>query len=163
MHDQARTLEEDKRTNVFILDNVALGCADSVQLNTKQEGRFKIDIRKTGGQTPVVLAYGESENMIQITPTGRTQYNIYSKNKSQKKTEFVPLTAQQLSYLGKQDVYLAPIFEGVFAASRTNCYWGDWVLNVVLPLTSCDFCSQILSVYKRSIEVFFLFWRVVFT
>ena len=101
--------------------------------------------------------------MIQITPTGRTQYNIYSKNKSQKKTEFVPLTAQQLSYLGKQDVYLAPIFEGVFAASRTNCYWGDWVLNVVLPLTSCDFCSQILSVYKRSIEVFFLFWRVVFT
>ena len=163
MHDQTRTLEEDRRTNVFILDNVALGCADSVQLNPKQEGRFKIDIRKTGGQTPVVLAYGESENMIQITPTGRTQYNIYSKNKSQKKTEFVPLTAQQLSYSGKQDVYLAPIFEEVFAASRTNCYWGDWVLNVVLPLTSCDFCSQILSVYKRSIEVFFLFWRVVFT
>lgn len=60
MHDQTRTLEEDKRTNVFILDNVALGCADSVQLNPKQEGRFKIDIRKTGGQTPVVLAYGES-------------------------------------------------------------------------------------------------------
>ena len=32
----------------------------------------------------------------------------------------------------------------------------------VLPLTSCDFCSQILSVYERSIEVF-LFFLVVFT
>ena len=36
-----------------------------------------------------------------------------------------------------------------FRASRTNCYCGDWVLHVVLPLTSCDFCSQILSVYER--------------
>ena len=47
-----------------------------------------------------------------------------------------------------------------FRANRTNCYCGEWVLHVVLPLTSCDFCSQILSVYERSIEVFFfhLFW-----
>ena len=36
---------------------------------------------------------------------------------------------------------------------------GDWVLHVVLPLTSCNFCFQILSVYERSIEgFFFLFW-----
>ena len=48
-----------------------------------------------------------------------------------------------------------------FRASRTNCYCGDWVLHVVLPLTSCDFCSQILSVYERSIKVFS--FLVVFT
>ena len=45
-----------------------------------------------------------------------------------------------------------------FRASSTNCYCDDWVLHVVLPLTSCDFCSQILSVYERSIEVFFFFF-----
>ena len=28
----------------------------------------------------------------------------------------------------------------------------------MLPLTSCDFCSQILSVYERSIEVFLFFF-----
>ena len=45
-----------------------------------------------------------------------------------------------------------------FHASRTNCYCGDWVLHVVLPLTSWDFCSQILSIYERSIKVsLFLF------
>ena len=44
-----------------------------------------------------------------------------------------------------------------FRASRTNRYCGDWVLHVALPLTSCDFCSQILCVYERSIGVFFFF------
>ena len=44
-----------------------------------------------------------------------------------------------------------------FRTSRTNRYCGDWVLHVVLPLTSCDFCSQILCVYERSIGVFFFF------
>ena len=44
---------------------------------------------------------------------------------------------------------------------QKNCKCGDWVLHIVLPLTSCDFCSQILSVYERSIALFF-FW-VVFT
>ena len=28
-----------------------------------------------------------------------------------------------------------------FRASCTNCYCGDWVLHVVLPLTTCDFSS----------------------
>ena len=32
--------------------------------------------------------------------------------------EFVPFTTEQLSYLAKQDPYLAPIFEGVFAADQ---------------------------------------------
>ena len=49
-----------------------------------------------------------------------------------------------------------------FRASRTNCYCGDWVLHVVLPLTSCDFCSQILSIYEHSIKVFSsIFWLVL--
>ena len=46
-----------------------------------------------------------------------------------------------------------------FRASCTSCYRGDWVLHVVLPLTTCDFCSQILSVYERLTKVsFFFFW-----
>ena len=32
--------------------------------------------------------------------------------------EFVPFTAEQLSYFAKQDPCLAPIFEGVFAADQ---------------------------------------------
>ena len=32
--------------------------------------------------------------------------------------EFVPFTTEQLSYLAKQDPYLAPIFAGVFAADE---------------------------------------------
>ena len=32
--------------------------------------------------------------------------------------EFVPFTTEQLSYLAKQDPYLAPIFEGVFAVDQ---------------------------------------------
>ena len=50
-----------------------------------------------------------------------------------------------------------------FRASLRNCYCGDWVLHLVLPLTSCDFCSQILSVYEHSIEVFPFFWGGGFT
>lgn len=37
---------KDKSTNLFMWDNVASGCADSVQLNPKQEGHVKIVIRK---------------------------------------------------------------------------------------------------------------------
>ena len=48
-------------------------------------------------------------------------------------------------------------------AQKVNCCCGDWVLHALLPLTSCDFCSQILSIYERSIEVFFSFFLVVFT
>ena len=36
-------------------------------------------------------------------------------------------------------------------------------LHVLLPLTSYDLYSQILSVYERSIEVFLFFFLVVFT
>ena len=53
-------------------------------------------------------------------------------------------------------------FVMIFRASRTNCYCGDWVLHVILPLTSCDFCSQILSVYERWTEVFFFFFFWLF-
>lgn len=37
---------KDKSTYLFMWDNVASGCTDSVQLNPKQEGRVKIVIRK---------------------------------------------------------------------------------------------------------------------
>lgn len=70
---------EDKNTTLFMWNNVASECADSVQLNPKQEGRVKISIRKTGvDHTLVVIVYGEFENMMQIKPTGSTQYDIYS-------------------------------------------------------------------------------------
>lgn len=53
-------------------------CAESASLNPKQDGRVKIDVRKTGGHTIVMIVYGEFENMMQIKPTGATQYDIYS-------------------------------------------------------------------------------------
>ena len=60
-------------------DNVASGCADSVQLNPKQEGRVKIAITKTAVNSLItVIVYGEFENMMQIKPSGSTQYDIYS-------------------------------------------------------------------------------------
>ena len=45
-----------------------------------------------------------------------------------------------------------------FRASRINCYFGDWVLLVVIPQTSWELWSQILSAYERSIEDFFFFF-----
>ena len=70
---------EDKHTTLFMWDNVASGCADSVQLNPRQEGRVTISIRKTSvDELLTVIIYGEFENMLQIKPTGSTQYDIYS-------------------------------------------------------------------------------------
>ena len=47
----------------------------------------------------------------------------------------------------------------IFARVVQIAIIGDWVLHVVLPLTSCNFCFHILSVNERSIEgFFFLFW-----
>ena len=72
---------KDKSTKLFMWDNVASGCADSVQLNPRQEGRVKIVIRKTGvNHLLTVIIYGEFENMLQIKPTGSTQYDIYSQS-----------------------------------------------------------------------------------
>ena len=72
---------EDKHTTSFIWDNVASGCAVSVQLNPKQEGRVKILIRKTAvNHLLVFIVYGEFESMMQIKPTGSTQYDIYSQS-----------------------------------------------------------------------------------
>lgn len=60
-------------------DNLASGCADSVHLNPKQEGRVKIDIQKAAENFMIViLVYGELENMMQINHTRSTQYDIYS-------------------------------------------------------------------------------------
>ena len=70
---------DDQHTTLYMWDNVASGCADSVQLNPKQEGRVKIAITKTAVNSLItVIVYGEFENMMQIKPTGSTQYDIYS-------------------------------------------------------------------------------------
>ena len=62
-------------------DNVASGCADSVQLNPREEGRVKIVIRKGAvNHLLTVIIYGEFEHMLQIKPTGSTQYDIYSQS-----------------------------------------------------------------------------------
>ena len=50
----------------------------------------------------------------------------------------------------------------IFARVVQIAITGDWVLNVVLPLTSCNFCFQILTVYERSIEGFFIFFFWLF-
>ena len=69
----------DHHTTLYMWDNVASGCADSVQLNPKQEGRVKISLINGAVNSLVtVIIYGEFENMMQIKPTGSTQYDIYS-------------------------------------------------------------------------------------
>ena len=50
----------------------------------------------------------------------------------------------------------------IFARVVQIAITGDWVLHVVLPLTSCNFCFQILTVYERSIEGFFIFFFWLF-
>ena len=58
---------DDQHTTLYMWDNVASGCADSVQLNPKQEGRVKIAIRKTAVNPLItVIVYGEFEKMMQI-------------------------------------------------------------------------------------------------
>ena len=70
---------DDHHTTLYMWDNVASGCADSVQLKPKQEGRVKIAITKTAVNSLIaVIVYGEFENMMQIKPTGSTEYDIYS-------------------------------------------------------------------------------------
>ena len=70
---------DDHHTTLYMWDNVASGCADSVQLNPKQEGRVKIAITKTAVNSLItVIIYGEFENKMQIKPMGSTQYDIYS-------------------------------------------------------------------------------------
>ena len=43
--------------------------------------------------------------------------------------EFVPFTTEQLSYLAKQDPYLAPIFAGVFAADELPGLPEHWLFS----------------------------------
>ena len=63
------------------MGQVASGCADSVRLNPKQEGRVKIALRKTAvDHLLVLIVYGEFESMMQIKPTGSTQYDSYSQS-----------------------------------------------------------------------------------
>lgn len=59
-------------------DNVASGCADSVQLKPRQGGRVNISFRKAAVNSLLtIIVYGEFENTIEINPTGSTQYDIY--------------------------------------------------------------------------------------
>ena len=70
---------DDHHTTLYMWDNVASGCADSVQLNPKQEGRVKIAITKTAVSSLITVIFcGEFENMMQIKPSGSAQYDIYS-------------------------------------------------------------------------------------
>ena len=44
--------------------------------------------------------------------------------------EFVPFTTEQLSYLAKQDAFLAPIYEGVFAADQLPGITVVWTICI---------------------------------
>ena len=64
---------DDQHTTLYMWDNVASGCADSVQLNPKQEGRVKIAITKTAVNSLItVIVYGELENMMQMVGGEKT-------------------------------------------------------------------------------------------
>ena len=94
----------------------------------------------------------------------QSQYNVRARERLPEKiAKFLEIGCDEIpvpfavlqGYWVVQNLHFVIIFERVVQIAII----GDWVLHVVLPLTSCNFCFQILSVYERSIEgFFFLFW-----
>ena len=70
---------EDKGCTLFMIDNVANGCADSRNLNPKQSGdlQLKLDFRAAPASNITILVYGEFENLLEIDPNGSVLYDIY--------------------------------------------------------------------------------------
>ena len=69
---------QDKHCTIFMFDNVASGCANSLELKPRQEGRVNIHFRNSEvDELMTVIVYGEFENTVEINPTGSTQYDIY--------------------------------------------------------------------------------------
>jgi len=64
---------------LFMIDNVANGCADSRNLNPKQSGdqQLKLEFRASPASNITILVYGEFENLIEIDPNGALLYDIY--------------------------------------------------------------------------------------
>ena len=70
---------QGKGCTLFMIDNVANGCADSRNLNPKQSGdlRIKLEFRTTPASNITILVYGEFENLLEIDPNGNVLYDIY--------------------------------------------------------------------------------------
>ena len=81
---------------------------------------------------------------------------------SPKKAKFLEIDCDEIpvpfavlqGYWVVQNLHLVMIFARVVQIAIV----ATGFLHVVLPLTSCDFCSQILSVYESSIKVFLFFF-----
>lgn len=72
---------EGKSCTIFMFDNVASGCADSLALKPRQEGRVNIHFRNSVvDDLMTVIVYGEFENTITVFPSGITQYDIYDQS-----------------------------------------------------------------------------------
>ena len=70
---------QGKGCTIFMVDNVANGCADSRNLNPKQSGdlQLKLEFQAAPANNITVLVYGEVENLIEIDPNGAVLYDIY--------------------------------------------------------------------------------------
>ena len=70
---------QDKGTTLFMWDNVTHGCADSVELNPRLEGKLDLQIKFGAPNAHVITAliYGEFENSVEIGPTGSVEYDLY--------------------------------------------------------------------------------------
>jgi len=70
---------EGKSCTLFMLDNVANGCADCQRLNPKQTGdsQLSLEIGAAPGANITVLVYGEFENLLEIDSNGAVLYDIY--------------------------------------------------------------------------------------
>ena len=70
---------QGKGCTLFMIDNVANGCADSRNLNPKQSGdlQLKLEFRAAPASNITILVYGEFENLLEIDPNGAVLYDIY--------------------------------------------------------------------------------------
>ena len=67
------------------------------------------------------------------------------KKKKKEAMEFVPFTTEQLSYLAKQDPYLAPIFAGVFAADELPGLPEQWEKKRAYIIINLDLVGWLFS------------------
>ena len=70
---------QDKRCTLFVFDNTANGCLESLVLNPKQTGelRLVIDFGANLGENLTILLYGEFENMLEINDNKIVTYDVY--------------------------------------------------------------------------------------
>jgi len=72
---------QGKNCTLFVFDNAANGCLDSLVLNPKQSGELQIVLNfgVAPGNNITVILYGEFENLLEIDKNRAVLYDIYQR------------------------------------------------------------------------------------